>query len=189
MRHFEIATAALDIGIHELSFLSQQAEGVQMTDDHSIAIRLVLSDDLPALRALEDRTDDYVCDRRFNQAIAGNSFYYIAIREGDPLGTVVLDLEPGPMLPELRNMYVYQHARRHGIGRLLDTHVETVARDLGYEEIFLGADPDNYKAIPLYLSLGYEPTGDHRIVGADAPGGLPGEVFHDAIYRKRLRQF
>jgi len=67
--------------------------------------------------------------------------------------------------------------------------VETVARDLGYEEIFLGVDPDNYKAIPLYLSLGYEPTGNHRIVGGDAPEGLPGEVFHDAIYRKRLSQF
>jgi GNAT superfamily N-acetyltransferase len=165
--------------------------GVRMSDDVEIEIRLVRSDDLTALRALEDRTEGFVCDRRFADAIAAESsyYYYIAVRADDPLGTVVLDLKPGALMPELRNMYVYQHARRQGIGRLLDLHVETVARDLGYEEIFLGVDPDNYKAIPLYLSLGYEPTGNHRIVGGDAPEALPGEVFHDAIYRKRLRQF
>jgi len=160
-----------------------------MPDDSDIEIRLVRSDDLPALRALEDREDGFVCDRRFADAIAGASSYYIAVRADDPLGTVVLDLKPGPMQPELRNMYVYQHARRQGIGRLLDLHVENVVRDLGYEELFLGVDPNNYKAIPLYLSLGYEPTGDHRKVEGDAPGAIPGEVFHDAIYRKRLRQF
>lgn len=160
-----------------------------MSDDIEIGIRLVRSDDLPALRTLEERTEGFVCDRRFDDAITAESFYYIAIRADDPLGTVVLDLRPGPLMPELRNMYVYQHARRQGIGRLLDLHVEKVARDLGYEEIFLGVDPDNYKAIPLYLSLGYEPTGNHRIVADEAPEGLPGEVFHDAVYRKRLRQF
>jgi GNAT superfamily N-acetyltransferase len=163
--------------------------GVRMSYDVEIEIRLVRSDDLPALRALEDRAEGFVCDRRFTDALDGDSFYYIAFRADNPLGTVVLDLRPGPLMPELRNMYVYQHARRQGIGRLLDLHVETTARDLGYEEIFLGVDPDNYKAIPLYLSLGYEPTGNHRSVGGDAPAGLPGEVFHDAVYRKRLRQF
>lgn len=168
---------------------TQEVLGVRMTNDDQIEIRLVRSEDLPALRKLEDRTEDFVCDRRFADAVDGDSSYYVALRAGDPLGTVVLDLRPGPLMPELRNMYVYQHARRQGIGRLLDLHVENVARDLGYEEIFLGVDPDNYKAIPLYLSLGYEPTGDHRIVGGDSPQGLPGEVFHDAIYRKRLRQF
>jgi GNAT superfamily N-acetyltransferase len=144
----------------------QEVLGVRMSDDVEIEIRLVRSDDLPGLRALEDRAEGFVCDRRFTDAIDGDSSYYIAVRAEDPLGTVVLDLKPGPLMPELRNMYVYQHARRQGIGRLLDLHVETVARDLGYE-----------------------PTGNHRIVGGDAPEGLPGEVFHDAIYRKRLRQF
>ncbi len=160
-----------------------------MTDVTDIEVRLVASDDLPALRAMEDRTDGFVCDLRFADAVKGSSHYYVAVRGTDLLGTVVLDLKPGPLLPELRNMYVYQHARRQGIGRVLDEFVEQVARDLDYDELFLGVDPDNYKAIPLYLSLGYEPTGNHRIVGGDSPEGLPGEVFHDAIYRKRLRQF
>lgn len=160
-----------------------------MTDVTDIEVRLVASDDLPALRAMEDRTDGFVCDVRFADAVKGSSHYYVAVRGTDLLGTVVLDLKAGPLLPELRNMYVYQHARRQGVGRVLDEFVEQVARDLGYDELFLGVDPDNYKAIPLYLSLGYEPTGNHRIVGGDSPEGLPGEVFHDAIYRKRLRQF
>jgi GNAT superfamily N-acetyltransferase len=162
---------------------------VRMTDVTEVGVRLVASDDLPALRAMEDRTDGFVCDIRFADAVKGGSHYYVAVRGTDLLGTVVLDLKDGPLLPELRNMYVYQHARRQGIGRILDEFAENVARDLGYDEIFLGVDPDNYQAIPLYISLGYEPTGNHRIVGGDSPEGLPGEVFHDAIYRKKLRHF
>ncbi len=156
-----------------------------------IVVRLVTPEDLPALRALEDRSDGYVCDRRFVEAQDGSSYYIIAIRGTDPHGTVVLDVSEGDLCPELRNMYVYQHARRQGVGTTLDEFVQRFARDLGFEEVFLGVDPDNYRAIPLYISLGYEPTGNHRRVetgiveGVDTPDDKA--VYHDAIYRKSLR--
>ncbi|MDO5285655.1 MAG: GNAT family N-acetyltransferase [Actinomycetia bacterium] len=156
-----------------------------------IVVRMVTSEDLPALRALEDRTDDYVCDRRFTEAAGGSCYYIIAIRGTDPHGTVVLDVSEGEMQPELRNMYVYQHARRQGVGTVLDEFVQQLAHELGFKEVFLGVDPDNYRAVPLYVSLGYEPTGNHRlsetgvVEGVDSPDDKP--VYHDAIYRKSLR--
>ncbi len=156
-----------------------------------IVVRLVTEADLPALRALEDRTDAFVCDRRFDEARDGTSHYIIAIRGDDPQGTVVLDVAEGDLCPELRNMYVYQHARRQGVGRMLDEFVETFAKELGFDEVFLGVDPDNYRAIPLYISLGYEPTGNHRASVTGHVEGVPSSddkpVYHDAIYRKSLR--
>jgi len=160
-----------------------------------IVVRMVNEADLPALRALEERSDDYVCDRRFAESLDGSSYYIVAIRgEDDPLGTVVLDVTESDMLPELRNMYVYQHARRQGVGRLLDEFAVELATELGYEEMFLGVDPDNYKAVPLYVALGYQPTGDHRLARIDhVVEGVPSEedkpVYHDAIFRKSLRIF
>ena len=100
----------------------------------------------------------------------------------------MLDLRDPDMLPELRDMYVYPHARRQGVGKALTQYIEKQAQGLGYEEIFLGVDPDNFEAIPLYISLGYEPTGNHRLLeSTDDEGDSPTATHHDAIYRKSLR--
>ncbi len=59
----------------------------------------------------------------------------------------------------------------------------------GFEEVFLGVDPDNYSAIPLYLDLGYSPTGHHRraeYVWFDERGETHRREQVDAIYRKSL---
>jgi GNAT superfamily N-acetyltransferase len=160
------------------------------TNAPKIEVRQVVEADLEALRSLEDREDGFVCDRRFREAQGGANYYFIAVNGTEPQGTVVLDVAESDMQPELRNMYVYQHARRQGVGRLLDDFVEAFARNLGYEEIFLGVDPDNYRAIPLYISLGYEPTGNHRLQETGIVEGIPSAddkpTYHDAIYRKRI---
>ncbi len=160
-----------------------------MSQTPTVVVRLVTVEDLPALRAKERRNDSqYVSDSRFTEAGSGEVLYVVALRDDVPMGTVMLDLSDGPMQPELRNMYVYPDARRQGIGRALDQYCEDHARALGYEELFLGVDPDNYQAIPLYLSLGFEPTGNHRFVTIEnSEEGVGTVTFHDAIYRKQLR--
>lgn len=153
-----------------------------------IVVRPVSEADLPALIALEQHPSAHVSEGRFAEQSEGGNFYYIAVKDDEPLGTAVLDLRDEDMLPELRDMYVYPHARRQGVGHALTEFVEAQARQLGYEEIFLGVDPDNFEAIPLYISLGYEPTGNHRILeSTDDEGDNPTAVYHDAIYRKGLR--
>lgn len=153
-----------------------------------IVVRQVTEADLPALTALEQHPEARVTERRLAEQAEGGNSYFIAVVGDRPLGTAVLDLRDPQMLPELRDMYVYPAARRQGVGQALTAHIEAQARGLGYEEIFLGVDPDNFEAIPLYISLGYEPTGNHRILeSGDDEGDNPTRIYHDAIYRKGLR--
>ena len=158
------------------------------TNQPGIVVRPVRETDLPALVALEFHPEAHISEGRFAEQVQGDNFYVIAVAGDEPLGTAVLDLRDPEMLPELRDMYVYPHARRQGVGHALTQYIEKQAQDLGYEEIFLGVDPDNFEAIPLYISLGYEPTGNHRlIVSTDDEGDSPTATHHDAIYRKGLR--
>ena len=55
--------------------------------------------------------------------------------------------------------------------------------------MYLAVDPNNYRAVPLYISLEYHPTGEHLFV--DEPevqqveeGQQPST--HYAIYKKSL---
>ena len=153
-----------------------------------IVVRPVTEADLPALIALEQHPEAQVSRRRFSEQAEGGNVYFIAVVDDRPLGTAVLDLRDPDMVPELRDMYVYPAARRQGVGQALTQHIEAEARALGHEEIFLGVDPDNFEAIPLYISLGYEPTGNHRILETHGDeGDNPTGLHHDAIYRKGLR--
>lgn len=153
-----------------------------------IVVRPVSKADLPALVALERHPEAHISEGRFAEQTTGNNFYVVAVKDEQPLGTAVLDLRDPDMLPELRDMYVYPHARRQGVGKALTQYIEKQAQGLGYEEIFLGVDPDNFEAIPLYISLGYEPTGNHRLLeSTDDEGDSPTATHHDAIYRKSLR--
>ncbi len=153
-----------------------------------IVVRQVAEADLPALIALEQHPEAHISEGRFAEQSEGDNFYYIAISGDQPLGTAVLELRDPELCPELRDMYVYPAARRQGVGHALTQFIEERARSLGYDEIFLGVDPDNFEAIPLYISLGYEPTGNHRLLeSTDDEGDSPAAVHHDAIYRKGLR--
>ena len=108
---------------------------------------------------------------------------------GEILGTAILDFDADQMTPELRNMYVYPTARRKGAGRALTRYIEDEARRAGHAAVYLAVDPNNYKAVPLYVSLEYHPTGEHLFV--DEPevqqveeGQQPST--HYAIYKKSL---
>ena len=90
--------------------------------------------------------------------------FAVAFDGNEPLGTALLDLDADSWSPELRNMYVYPSARRRGAGRALSTYLEDVARKAGHTAVYLAVDPNNEKAIPLYVSLEYHPTGEHLFV-------------------------
>jgi ribosomal protein S18 acetylase RimI-like enzyme len=105
----------------------------------------------------------------------------------------VLDCRPGnPLLPELKSLWVFPHARRQGAARALTRFLEGQAIELGHQETFLRVDPQNEAAIPMYISLDYSPTGDHmvtRYTYVDGLGKSHEREELDAIYRKSLRLF
>jgi len=145
--------------------------------------------DLEVLRQHQDRPELGLVDEHFRQQGTGRIIFAV-VRDGErPVGSAVIDFEAGQLTPELRHMYVFTPARRQGAGRLLTRFIEQAARERGYTAVFLAVDPNNYKAVPLYISLEYHPTGEHLFV--DEPevrqveeGETPST--HYAIYKKSL---
>lgn len=154
-----------------------------------ITVRLCTADDLDTLHAREPHPSARTAGAHFDRQQAGDYFFAVALREGEPLGTSVLDCGEGSLRPELKNLWVYPEHRRQGAARALTTFLERQAADLGYVEVFLKVNPDNEAAIPMYISLEYTPTGDHAVAtyeSVDADGTLHTTTQTDAVYRKSL---
>jgi GNAT superfamily N-acetyltransferase len=58
---------------------------------------------------------------------------------------------------EIKRMYVAPRAQRAGHARRMLAHLETTARDAGFEALVLETGDRQPEAIALYLSAGYEP--------------------------------
>lgn len=160
-----------------------------MTTKSQRFVRLCEESDLEALRLREPHPTAHFADKHFELQQEGAYLFAIAFIADEIVGSGVLDLRPGPLNPELKNLWVYPEHRRKGAGRALTEFLEEHAGQRGYEEVFLGVDPDNYSAIPLYLDLGYSPTGHHReavYVWVDDSGESHSRKQMDAIYRKSL---
>lgn len=154
-----------------------------------ITVRTVEEADLPILREHQARPELNLVDEHFKAQEAGDLLFAVAFDRKEPLGTALLDLDAEPWTPELRNMYVYPSARRRGAGRALSSWIEEEARKRGFRAVFLAVDPNNERAIPLYVSLEYHPTGEHLFVDdpevqQTAEGVEPAK--HYAVYKKSL---
>ncbi len=155
----------------------------------AITVRPVNDADLATLREQSPRPDLGLPEQHFEAQQAGNLIYAVAVEDDVLLGTAVLDLDADSMTPELRNMYVYPEARRKGAGRALSEYLEEEARSRGFEAVYLAVDPNNEKAVPLYVSLEYHPTGEHLFVDEPEVQQVDDETQaseHYAIYKKSL---
>lgn len=157
-----------------------------------IETRLATAEDLPALEANETAKTKGLSASYLELQARGDYYIVVALLDGDIAGRVILDCRTDvtPLVPEMKLLWVYPGARRQGLGAALTQHLEELAQELGYDEVFLGVTPDNPAAIPLYIGLGYAPTGDHRsainLSVIDGEGSLTDEPI-EAIYRKSLR--
>lgn len=156
----------------------------------SIVVRNATEDDLPMIRQHLAKTDPRLVDEHFRLQREGLMFFAIAMDDenDDLLGSALLDLN-SEMAPELRNMFVAPAARRRGAGKALSQFVEQKAREAGHTAVFLAVDPNNEKAVPLYISLEYHPTGEHLFVEEPEVEQVPDPSrasSHYAIYKKSL---
>ncbi|MGV8847047.1 GNAT family N-acetyltransferase [Tessaracoccus sp.] len=154
----------------------------------SILVRTATEDDLSIIRQHLGQTDPRLVDEHFRLQREGLMFFAVAFEDGELLGTALLDLN-SEMGPELRNMFVAPSARRRGAGRALSEWVEQKAREAGHTAVFLAVDPNNEKAVPLYVSLEYHPTGEHLFVSEPEVEQVPDPSrasSHYAIYKKSL---
>lgn len=163
--------------------------------EQTISVRLATAEDMPTLVARESVTARGNAEQSMTLQQEGNYYLVVGLVDGAIAGHAALDFRPSNELrPEVKNLFVYPEARRKGLGAAISEFLEEQAALLGFDEIFLGVTPDNPAAIPMYISLDYSPTGEHRNalnLAVLEPIGdqliTDENVPTEAIYRKSLR--
>jgi ribosomal-protein-alanine N-acetyltransferase len=88
-----------------------------------------------------------------------HGFYVVAVttRQPETISAYAgLRAPRGEPQADIQTIAVTPSARRHGLGRVLMTHLISEARDRGAKEIFLEVRADNPSAQALYDSLAFE---------------------------------
>ena len=137
----------------------------------NISIRLLTADEFPRCGAIWDMEKNReLADRFYSELTAGNRVTFVCESEGEFIGEISLvhscDDEhytvPGRRAYASR-LLVKKEFRRQGIGTTLCVRLFQYAKALGYEELSVGVDLDNYAALKLYADLGFD-----RILLVDA---------------------
>ncbi|KAI4767671.1 hypothetical protein E4T52_17184 [Aureobasidium sp. EXF-3400] len=76
-------------------------------------------------------------------------------------GTTEPCIEHIPKQVELQRIYVHPSAHGGGVGKLLASVVEQMAREQGFESLWLGVWEENLKALKVYEKLGFGKVGNH----------------------------
>ena len=90
---------------------------------------------------------------------------WVAVCQGEIVGTASAVRKPTGVY--VRGMGVLPSARGLGLGGLLLEEIERFAAKLGSRRLFLSTTPFLHRAIQLYRTLGYSPTGEgpHDLFG------------------------
>ena len=97
-----------------------------------------------------------------NELLSGNRITYVC-KDGDEfIGKISLVKDMNDLdytIPEQRvyisHLIVKHEYRRQGIGKMLVDFITDKAEKLGYSEMSIGVDMDNYPALKLYTACGF----------------------------------
>ena len=96
-----------------------------------------------------------------------NSAFYFAEIAGKPFGFAKLRENSRPECLkdentcELHRIYILERVWRKGVGRSLIDHCLSVARQKGYESMWLGTWEENIRSHKFYKKLGFKKVGDY----------------------------
>ncbi len=112
--------------------------------------------------------------RFLSELRSGNRLTWVCEEGGQFLGEISLVLnkdDPDYTIPGRRiyvsRLMVRRENRRQGIGKALAEYAVTRAAEMGYAEMSIGVDMDNYAALRLYWQAGFR---ELLFVGEDADG-------------------
>ncbi len=112
--------------------------------------------------------------RFLSELRSGNRLTWVYEENGQFLGEISLVKEkddPDYTVPGTRiyvsRLIVRRENRRQGIGKALTEYAIARAAEMGYAEMSIGVDMDNYAALRLYTGLGFR---EILFLGEDADG-------------------
>lgn len=115
-----------------------------------------------------------LAERFLSELRSGNRMTWVYEQDGHFLGEIsmVKDTpDPDYTIPGRRiyvsRLIVRKENRRQGIGKALVEHVVSRAAEMGYSELSIGVDMDNYGALRLYTAAGFR---EILFLGEDADG-------------------
>ena len=97
-----------------------------------------------------------------NELLSGNRITYVCKDGNKFIGEISLVKDMNDLdytIPEQRvyisHLIVKHEYRRQGIGKMLVDFITDKAKELGYSEMSIGVDLDNYPALKLYVDAGF----------------------------------
>ena len=134
-----------------------QLRAIRPSDDESLA--LIIRQTLAEFGANHKGTvyDDPSTDHLSEIFKTDGSVYFVAEMNGKILGGGGLYPTEGlpPATCEFVKMYLLPEARGHGIGRALIEKNLGLAKELGYEQVYLESMPELKTALSLYEKFGW----------------------------------
>lgn len=102
-------------------------------------------------------------DKFYQELLIGNRITYIC-KDGDEfigeISLVKYMVDSDYTIPNQRvyvsHLIVKPEYRRHGIGKMLVDFITDKAKELGYKEMSIGVDLNNYPALKLYIDCGFD---------------------------------
>lgn len=176
------------LNVNHFELCNEEKDMPEATKTHTVEARLATSEDLPALVANETSRTKGLSAEYLAQQEQGDFYVVVGLIDGEVGGRAILDCrdDGSTLVPEMKLLWVFPHARRKGLGLAMTSALEDVARSLGHREVFLGVSPENPAAIPLYIELGYAPTGEHRTAVNVSVLDIDAEPPMEAIFQKSL---
>ena len=103
-----------------------------------------------------------LAERFLSELQSGNRLTWVYEQDGHFLGEISMvkdTSDPDYTIPARRiyvsRLIVRKENRRQGIGKTLVEYAVSRAAEMGYSELSIGVDMDNYGALRLYTGLGF----------------------------------
>lgn len=153
------------------------------TDNLDELLRIARSTFVAAFRHLNDPAvfDDYLDRQMSREALRkqlenpGSRFFIFTIDDGMAIGYTKLntgqaqteDLDDRHL--EIERIYLAPEHQGKGLGREMMTHAVSLAKQEGFEILWLGVWQQKLDSIAFYKRMGFEKFGEHEFMMGDEP--------------------
>lgn len=109
------------------------------------------------------KQQEKLANQFYGELISGNRVTYVCKQDNEFIGEIslVFDTNDSDYTIDKRRVYVSHlivkpEKRRNGLGKGLVEYATDKAKEMGYSEMSIGVDLDNYPALKLYADSGFD---------------------------------